>query len=149
MFSISYGDWLEALEGNYYKNRLLWENSSGEKNLYILHSWEGRAGSSGVTIAVKYKASYLQSLMDDFRGSRFAVLVISDEEGEVIAESGSLNDGTLRRKVSVTSDMTGWIYTAYISEEGSRLYAGSALIVLGALLYGGDYCLCGNLFVLL
>ena len=27
--SISYGDWLEALEGNYYKNRLLWENSSG------------------------------------------------------------------------------------------------------------------------
>lgn len=128
--SMSYEDWLEALEENYYKNRLLWENSSGGKNLYILHSWEGRAGSSGVTIAVKYKASYLQSLMDDFRGSRFAVLVISDEEGEVIAESGSLNDGTLRRKVSVTSDMTGWIYTAYISEEGSRLYAGSALIVL-------------------
>lgn len=128
--AMSCEEWLKALKKKYCKNELMWENSSGENTLYILHSWEGWTENKEVTIAVKYKASYLQSLMDDFRGNRFAVLVINNEDGEIIAKSGSINDGSSRRKVSVVSDKTGWIYTAYISEEGNRLYKSSALIVL-------------------
>lgn len=127
---MSYEEWKEALDHNYYKTRCLWENSSGSKDLYILHSWERRADNNDVTIVVKYKSSYLQSLMDNFRGSQFAVLVIEDENGERIAQSGNVGDESLRRKVSVISDTTDWVYTAYIAETGSKFYESKALIVL-------------------
>ncbi len=127
---MSYEEWKEALEGNYYKDRCLWENSSGSKNLYILHSWERQAENNDVTIVVKYKSSYLQSLMDNFRGSRFAVVVIEDETGERVAQSGNVGDENLRRKVTVISDTTGWVYTAYIADTGSKFFESKALTVL-------------------
>lgn len=126
---MSFEEWEEALARQYYKSDVLWENRSGTETLYILHSWV-RTDEETVTIAVKFKDSYIQELADRFRGDRFAVIAIRNEAGQLIAESGNTGDEASGQRVSQTSELTGWTYTAYVSEEGIRLYGGSTLVLL-------------------
>ncbi|MGN0166581.1 MAG: helix-turn-helix domain-containing protein [Acetatifactor sp.] len=126
--SMSYEQWLEALRQTYFKQDVLWENPSQSKILYILHSWSG-ADKEQITIAVKFKSSYLQDLADSFRNDNFAAIVIENKNGEPIVESTSLDAGTPKRSTSQTSDLTGWIYTAHISELGIKLYERVILII--------------------
>ncbi len=128
--TMSCEEWEEALTQKYYKKDVLWENSSSSQTLYVLHSWVG-SDNEDITIAVKFKESYFQDLTERFRQDRFAVVTIQNESEQQIVEAGDFEYKQSARNVSHKSALTGWVYTAYISQKGVGLYGGSTLIVLG------------------
>lgn len=126
---VSYGEWQEFMRQDFSKQDVSRKNGAGKETLWILHTWSAESDSRAV-VGVKFNTAYVQGLADNFSEDNYVGVTIRNEYGDLVVESGNMDDIRQERKVVRMGESSGWTYTAYMSDKGIRSYEKGFLPIL-------------------
>lgn len=128
---ITYEEWREYMGQDFSKQDVSCRNASGKETLWILHTWPALDGdSSGAVVGVKFYITYVQGLADNFSEDNYVGVTIHNGNGDLVAQSGNMDDVRQERKVVREGESGGWTYTAYMSDKAIDVYEKGFLPIL-------------------
>ena len=128
---ITYEEWKEFMGQGFSKQDVSRKNAAGKETLWILHTWSAVSeSSSGAVVGVKFNTAYVQGLADNFSEDNYVGVTIRNGDGDLVAESGNMDDVRQERKVVREGESSGWIYTAYMSDKAIGAYERGFLPIL-------------------
>lgn len=128
---LTYEEWQEYMGQDFSKQDVSRKNAAGKETLWILHTWSGMSESaSSAVVGVKFNTAYIQGLADNFSEDNYVGVTIRNGEGDLVAESGNMEDVRQERKVVRAGESSGWTYTAYMSDKAIGIYEKGFLPIL-------------------
>lgn len=120
---MSFEEWQDYMRQDFFKQDAAQKDTAGRETLWILHTWSTFYGNdTGSVAGVKFNSSYVQGLAERFSENNYVGVTICNADGDLVVQSGNMDNVRQNRKIVRTGDKFGWTYTVYMSDEAVGVY---------------------------